>query len=472
MLKKIIFAASECLPFVKTGGLGDVVGALPKYINPTKYDIRVVLPKYIFIPKELSKDFEFISSYEINLGWRNQYVGVFKTQHDGITYYFIDNEYYFSGYQPYSEASWDVEKFAFFSKAILSIFPVIDFMPDIIHCNDWQTGMVSVFMDAFYKQDAYYSSIKTIMTVHNLMFQGKWKREDIKDITGLPEEYFTEDKLGDGEEANYLKGGIVYSNVITTVSKTYAEEIKTPFYGEGLDFLVRQKSDSLLGIINGIDYSEFDPENDKYIEHQYNIENYKEKKHKNKISLQKELGLNQDQDVFMIGIVTRLTDQKGLDLIQCIMNELCNEHLQLVVLGTGDISYENLFKHFAWKYNENVSANILYSESLAHKVYASSDAFLMPSLFEPCGLSQLISLRYGCIPIVRETGGLKDTIDQDTGFSFVNYNAQELLYITQKAINIFYNQKKQWHKIMENGMQKDFSWNSSAKEYEKIYDSL
>lgn len=479
MLKKIIFAASECVPFVKTGGLGDVVGALPKYIDKTKYDIRVVLPKYKFIPQELSSEFEFIHSYEIDLGWRQQYVGVFKAVHDEITFYFIDNEYYFSGYYPYSDMNWDVEKFAFFSKAILTILPIINFQPDIIHCNDWQTGLVSVFMDAFFKQNPFYTNIKTIMTIHNLKFQGKWKLEEIKDITGLPEVYFTEDKLKYGENGNYLKGGIVFSDIVTTVSKTYAEEIKIPFYGEGLDELIRQKGNSLLGIINGIDYDEFDPKNDRYIEFKYSLENYKTKKFKNKLALQKELGLNENPDVFMIGLVTRLTDQKGLDLIQFIMNELCNENLQFVVLGTGDVKYENFFKHYAWKYKESISANILYSEELAHKIYAASDAFLMPSMFEPCGLSQLISLRYGCVPIVRETGGLKDTVtafseydSKGTGFSFTNYDAEELLGIIRKSINMFYNKKRQWHKIMENGMESDFSWGASAIEYESVYDSL
>lgn len=479
MLKKIIFTASECVPFVKTGGLGDVVGALPKYIDKTKYDVRIILPKYKFIPQNLSSEFEFIQSFEMNLGWRNQYVGVFKTIHDNITFYFLDNEFYFSGFYPYSDMNWDVEKFAFFSKAILSILPIIDFKPDIIHCNDWQTGLVSVFLDAFFKHDKFYSKIKTIMTIHNLKFQGKWDLNTIKDITGLPEKYFTEDKLQDGENGNYLKGGIVFSDIVTTVSKTYADEIKIPFYGEGLDGLIRKKGNSLLGIINGIDYDEFDPKNDKYIECKYSLENYKVNKYKNKLALQKELGLNQDPDVFMFGLVTRLTDQKGLDLIQFIMDKLCTENLQFVVLGTGDVKYENFFKHYAWKFKETISANILYSEELAHKIYAASDSFLMPSMFEPCGLSQLISLRYGCVPIVRETGGLKDTVEPyneykliGTGFSFENYNGEELYGIIQKAINIFYNKKKQWQKIMENGMQADFSWNSSAKEYESVYESL
>lgn len=478
-MKKILFTASESLPFVKTGGLGDVVGALPKYIDKTKYDVRVVIPKYLCIPKELSSEFEFIYSTEISLGWRNQYVGVLKMVHDGVTFYFVDNEYYFAGYYPYSDTNWDVEKFAFFSKAVLEILPIIDFKPDIIHCNDWQTGLIPVFLDAFFKSNTFYSDIKTVMTIHNLKYQGKWNIPSIMDITGLGNEYFTISALKDYEDANYLKGGIVFSNIVTTVSKTYANEIKIPFYGEGLDSLMRFKSENLIGIVNGIDYDEFDPSTDRYIEYRYSVEDYKLKKFKNKISLQKSLGLNEDKNVFMIGLVSRLTDQKGLDLIQCVMNEICNENIQLVVLGTGDVKYENFFKHFAWKYKENVSANILYSEEMAHRVYAASDAFLMPSMFEPCGLSQLISLRYGCVPIIRETGGLKDTVipydettGNGTGFSFVNYNAHELLGVIKKAIDVYYFKKRQWHKIMENGMKSDFSWGASAKEYEKIYDSL
>lgn len=478
-MKKILFAVSECLPFVKTGGLADVAGALPKSIDKSKYDIRVVIPKYLCIPNELTTNFEFVGSIELELGWRKQYLGILKTIHDGITFYFIDNEYYFSGYYPYSDTNWDVEKFAFFSKAVLAILPIIDFKPDVIHCNDWQTGLIPVFLDSFFRNDKFYGNIKTIMTIHNLKFQGKWNIEAIKDITGLDNDYFTINKLKDYGDANYLKGGIVFSNIVTTVSKTYAEEIKMPFYGEGLDSLMRFKSDDLVGIVNGIDYDEFNPEKDRCIEVNFSIEDYKLKKYKNKLGLQKSLSLNEDKNVFLVGIVSRLTDQKGLDLIQCVMNEICNENLQLVVLGTGDVKYENFFKHFAWKYKENVSANILYSEEMAHKIYAASDAFLMPSMFEPCGLSQLISFRYGSVPIVRETGGLKDTVEsynefnlKGTGFTFRNYNAHELLETLKRAMDVFYNNKRRWHKIMEKGMNSDFSWRASAKEYEKIYDSL
>ncbi len=478
-MKKIIFTASECAPFIKTGGLGDVAGALPKYIDRKKYDIRVVIPKYLSISPELSKEFEFVNSFEMELGWRKKYVGVLKTVYDDITFYFIDNEEYFAGEYPYCEMNWDIEKFAFFSRAVLEIFPYIKFFPDIIHCNDWQTSMIPVFWDAFFKKRKYFKSIKTILTIHNLKFQGEWDLNSMQDITGLPDEYFTKNGLDQNGGGNYLKAGILYSDIVTTVSNTYASEIKTPFYGEGLNDVIIKIQEKLYGIINGLDFYEFDPGNDKYIYYKYNPQDYKLKKYKNKISLQKQLGLKEDKNIFMIGLVSRLTDQKGLDLIQCVIDEICNDDVQFVILGTGELKYEDFFKHYAWKYKEYISANIMYSEEMARKIYSASDAFLMPSLFEPCGLSQLISLRYGCVPIVRETGGLKDTVEAynqyegtGTGFSFSNYNAHEMLEEINKAKNIFYNKKRQWNKIIDNGMSMDYSWDSSAAKYEKLYDSL
>ncbi|MDD6615649.1 MAG: glycogen/starch synthase, partial [Lachnospiraceae bacterium] len=291
--------------------------------------------------------------------------------------------------------------------------------------------------------------------------------------------YFTPDKLEAYGDANYLKGGIVYADAVTTVSETYAEEIKTPFYGERLDGLMRARSNCLRGIVNGIDYNEYNPETDPLIEQNYNAKNFRKEKIKNKRALQRELGLNQNDSTFLIGIVSRLTDQKGFDLIDYMMDEMCQQDLQIVVLGTGEEKYENMFRHFAWKYQGKVSANIFYSEALSHKVYASCDAFLMPSLFEPCGLSQLMSLRYGTVPIVRETGGLKDTVipyneyeSTGTGFSFANYNAHEMFNTVKYAMSVYYNKKREWNKLIDRGMAADFSWNSSAKKYEQLYRDL
>lgn len=317
------------------------------------------------------------------------------------------------------------------------------------------------------------------MTIHNLKFQGIWDAKTVKDLAGLADYYFTPDKLLHYKDANFLKGGIVYADYVTTVSNTYAEEIKTPFYGETLDGLMRARSNCLFGIVNGIDYDAYNPETDTYIAQNYNIKNFRKEKIKNKRALQQQLGLEQDDRKFMIGLVSRLTSQKGLDLIQCVMDELCSDGVQFIVLGTGEEQYENMFRHYDWKYNNSVSANIYYSEELSHKIYASCDAFLMPSLFEPCGLSQLMSLRYGTVPIVRETGGLKDTVEpyneyesKGTGFSFANYNAHEMLNTIRYAEHVYYNKKREWNKIIDRGMEADFSWNSSAKQYEELYSRL
>lgn len=412
----------------------------------------------------------------MDLNWRSQYVGVLQIEYDGILFYFIDNEYYLAGPKPYGNIFEDIEKFAFFSKAALSALPVIGFQPDIIHCHDWQTGLVPVYLKDRFHDGEFYRNIKSVITIHNLKFQGVWDIKTVQDVTGLPKYYFTPDKLEAYGDANYLKGGIVYADAITTVSETYAEEIKQPFYGEHLDGLMRARANSLRGIVNGIDYNEYNPETDTYIAQQYNARNFRKEKVKNKVALQQELGLEVDPGKMMIGMVSRLTDQKGFDLIAYVMDELCQDNVQLVILGTGEERYENMFRHYDWKYNGKVSAQIYYSEPMSHKVYASSDAFLMPSLFEPCGLSQLMSLRYGTVPIVRETGGLKDTVEpynefgnSGTGFSFTNYNAHEMLSIIRYAENIYYNKKREWNKMIDRGMAKDFSWNNSAKKYEELY---
>ncbi len=475
-MKNILFVASESSPFVKTGGLADVVGSLPKCFNKQEFDVRVILPKYMCISEEWKQKMNYVTHFYMNLAWRSQYVGILEMQYDGIQYYFIDNEYYFSGSKPYGNIYQDIEKFAFFSKAALSALPSIGFRPDIIHCHDWQTGLIPVMLNDKFQEGNFYQGIKSVITIHNLKFQGVWDVKTVRDITGLPAYYFTPDKLEAYGDANYLKGGIVYADAITTVSETYAEEIKMPFYGERLDGLMRARSNSLRGIVNGIDYDVFNPDTDPMIEYHYDARTFRKEKIKNKRALQRELGLEQNDSTFMVGIVSRLTDQKGFDLIAHMMDEMCQNDLQIVVLGTGEEKYENMFRHFAWKYQGKVSANIFYSEALSHKIYASCDAFLMPSLFEPCGLSQLISLRYGTVPIVRETGGLKDTVqpyneyeNTGTGFSFANYNAHEMYYTLKYAMQIYYDKKREWNKIIDRGMAMDFSWNSSAKKYEEMY---
>lgn len=474
---KVLIAASEAVPFIKTGGLADVVGSLPKNINQKYYDVRVILPKYQCMKQEFQEKLVYKSHFYMELGWRNQYVGIFEAIVDGIRFYFIDNEYYFSGPTPYtSDGRWDVERFIFFSRAVLSALPVIEFQPDIIHCNDWQTGLIPVYLKDRFHEGDFYHNIKSIMTIHNLKFQGVWDIKSLVDFSGLPMYYFTPDKLEAYQDGNCLKGGMVYADAITTVSNTYAEEIKTPFFGEGMDGLLRARADSLRGIVNGIDYDEYNPKTDQFLVKNYDSKNFRKEKIKNKRELQSRFHLTRDDKTMLIGIVSRLTSQKGLDLIEYIMDELCQDSIQLIVLGTGEERYENMFRHFEWKYHDKVSAQIYYSEEVSHLVYAGCDAFLMPSLFEPCGLSQLMSLRYGTVPIVRETGGLKDTVipydeynHTGTGFGFSNYNAHEMLSTIRYAQSIYYDKKRDWNKIIDRGMAEDFSWAKSANQYAEMY---
>ena len=342
-MKKILFVASEAVPFMKTGGLADVTGSLPKYFDKKNYDVRVILPKYVCMDERWKGQLHFLCHFYVNLSWRKQYVGIFETMYDGITYYLVDNEFYFAGNAPYNNIYEDVEKFAFFSKAVLEALPYLDFCPDIIHCHDWQTGLLPVFLRTLYGDEEYYTGIKTVFSIHNLKFQGRWKLPAVMDITGLPEQIFTSDKLESYGEANYLKGGVVYADAVTTVSPTYAYEITTPEGGEGLEGLMYACRDKLSGILNGLDYTEYDPKRDVYLSNHYNEVNYKEGKALNKARLQKEVSLPVDRDVFLIGMVSRMTDQKGFDLITYILDELLStERVQLVVAGTGEARYQDM----------------------------------------------------------------------------------------------------------------------------------
>lgn len=479
-MKKILFVASEGVPFIKTGGLADVVGSLPKYIDKKYFDVRVFIPKYACMKQEFKDELKHVTHFYMDYNWQNMYVGIQEAVKDGVHYYFIDNESYFNGSKVYNDSPiYEIERYGYFCKAVLSSLPLIDFRPDLIHCHDWQTGLIPVYLKERFQGSDFYRGIKSVITIHNLKFQGKWDVKSVRSITGLPDYYFTPDKLEAYKDANLLKGGIVFADAVTTVSDTYAEEIKTPFYGEGLDGLLRARSRDLRGIVNGIDYEEFNPATDKHIVKNYDAVNFRKEKVKNKHALQEELGLQTDDRKMMIGLVSRLTDQKGLDLVAYIMDELCRDDIQLVVLGTGEERYENMFRHFDWKYGDKVSANIFYSDALSHKIYAACDAFLMPSLFEPCGLSQLIALRYGTLPIVRETGGLKDTVQPfneyegtGTGFSFSNYNAHEMLAAIRYAEQVYYDKKREWNKIVDHAMETDFSWKVSASKYQEMYDWL
>ena len=477
-MKNILFVASECVPFIKTGGLADVVGTLPKMFNKNEFDCRVIIPNYRCIPDKFRNAFKYVTHFYMDMGERfsSVHVGIMEYQYDGITFYFVDNLFYFGGDKPYADTRYDIEKFIYFSKAVMAILPVIGFKPDIIHCHDWQAGLVPVYLHTLYKDNPFFRGTKTIFTIHNLRFQGIWDIKTIRSLSGLPDYVFTPDKLEYKKDANMLKGGLVYADLITTVSGTYAGEIQTPYYGEGLDGLLRARNQSLCGIINGIDYDAYNPETDSAISKTYSIKNVKKGKAANKKALQSELGLPQDENKFMIAIISRLTDQKGLDLVRYALNRICDQHTQFVVIGTGDPQYENLFRDYAWRMPDRVSANILFNESFAHRLYAGADAVLVPSQFEPCGLTQLIGLRYGTVPIVRETGGLKDTVipyneydGTGIGFSFANYNGEELLSVINYAKHIYFDCRKEWDQMVLRGMKTDYSWVNSARKYEELY---
>ena len=474
-MKKILFAASEGNPFIKTGGLADVVGALPKYLDGKKFDVRVILPKYLCIPEKDKQKMSHVTEFYADMPRGREYIGIDKVKAEGVTYYFIDNEHYFAGDNPYNQIFEDVNKFAFFSRAVLASLPAIKFCPDIIHCHDWQTALIPVFLKEFYRNDSFFKKTKTVMTIHNQKFQGRWRIDDIENCRDLPAECRYK-AMEAYKETNFLKAGILYADRVTTVSETYAEEIKFTEGGEGLEGVMQEVSGKLSGIVNGIDYEEYNSMKDPMLAVPFGLRNIAQKK-KNKAMLQKELGLKQDSSVMLIGMVSRLTEQKGFDLVNYVMEEmLTTMNVQVAVLGTGEDRFQNSFRYFQDKYPGQLSATIGYSEERAHKIYGGADVFLMPSQFEPCGLSQLISMRYGTVPIVRETGGLKDTVEAyneiwqtGTGFSFANYNAKEMLKIIRYAYDVFQNHPKEWKMMMKRCMKADNSWQKSAGKYEKLY---
>ena len=479
--KKVLFVGSECYPFVKTGGLGDVMYALPKALNKVGCDARVILPKYRCIPWEYQEKMEYIHNFYMDLrrDGKNYYVGVFKYEMDGVTYYFIDNEELFSEGNPYTSIPNDIVKFTYFCKAALAVLPIVDFIPDIIHCHDWQASLVPIYLRTLFSNTETCRRAQTIMTIHNLKFQGVCNLETLRFWSGLPDDVFTDGVLKDGIDANMLKGGLTYANKISTVSNTYAGEIKTATYGEHLDQHIGYHHMKLCGIVNGIDYDMYNPTTDSYIYENYSIKDVIEKKKKNKRALQEELGLEQDTGKFVVGIISRLTDQKGLDLINFIMNALVDPYTQVAVLGTGDPRYEESFRYYENHFKGRVCSNIMYSEERAHKIYAGADALLVPSQFEPCGLTQLIAMHYGTVPIVRETGGLKDTVqayneyeETGNGFSFYEYNANQLLNIVNYAKTVYFTRRESWDAMVKRDMEQDVSWARSATQYKALYDSM
>lgn len=474
---KILFVVSECQPFCATGGLADVAGGLPKYIaKNSDMDVRVMLPMYSDIPQDYRKDFKFIGNKNIPLAWRSIYCGVFSYQLDGITYYFLDNEYYFKrggGIYSYYD---DGERFAFTSRAVLEVLSLINFVPNLIHCNDWQFALVPIYLKTHYSNNNLYNKIKTVFTCHNTEYQGKFDIKTIGDLFGIDIKYRT--MLEYNKDLNLVKGAVVCCDKFTTVSPSYAKEIMGYEHSNGLDSILRNNAYKIVGILNGVDYEFYNPKTDKAIYKNYDVKNYEAKK-ENKLALQKEYGLNIDENAPMISIVTRMARHKGLDLIKNSFEGLLNQHqnLQVIVAGRGDYEYEEYFKYLERRFNGRVKAFLGYSNKMARKAYSASDIFVMPSKSEPCGISQMIASRYGAIPIVRETGGLKDSIRDfgcaggGNGYTFANYNTNDFVYSINRALKD-YQDKISWQEKIKTCMNIDFSWNVSAKEYIKLYNEI
>lgn len=471
---KVLFATSEAGPFMRTGGLGDVSQALPQALTKEKQDVRVIMPLYDGIKDIYRQTMQFLGSKVVTLGWRQQYAGVFFYEYEGVKYYFVDNEYYFKRFGIYGHYD-DGERFAFFSRAVLDILPLIDFAPDIIHCNDWQTGLIPVYLDAFYRGDDRYANIRTVMTIHNIEFQGSMDRSCISDVFGIPASHAS--KVEYNNAANMLKAGIEASHAVTTVSRTYAEEILNPYFAYGLEDILSKRSYKIRGILNGIDTDMYNPSKDEALVAKYTLKTVS-KKAADKKMLQELVNLPVAGDKPLIGMVTRLTNQKGLDLVMEVLEEILSMDLQMVVLGTGDWKYETALNEMSRRYSNKLAVIINFSKDIASKIYAGSDMFLMPSKFEPCGLSQMIAMRYGSVPIVRETGGLKDTVPAfnptdltGRGFTFKTYNAYDMLDAVRRAVGTYYN-KAEWSAVVSNDMKGDYSWKSSAKEYIKLYNEI
>ncbi|MBQ8919878.1 MAG: glycogen synthase GlgA [Acidaminococcaceae bacterium] len=475
---KVLFVASEAAPFIKTGGLADVMGALPKALQALGVEPALVIPLYAGIGEAYRNEMETVYTGSLDLSWRDQYLGVKKLVQDGIPVYFIDNEYYFGRDKLYGFDD-DAERFAYFAKAVLAMLHYIDFKPDVIHSNDWHTGMLGAYLKEDFMQDPFYQGLKNIYTIHNLKYQGVFGRQIVEDVLGLPLRLLYNGNIENAGNVNFMKAGMCYADFITTVSPTYAEEITYPYFGEGLEDYVALCAGKISGILNGLDEQEYNPETDMNLPVCFNKTNVFVKKPMAKEALQRELGLTVNREIPVLAMITRLVEAKGLDLVTYIMNELMEEQVQLVVVGTGDEEYADALRELAWRHPGSVSVNILFNEGLARRVYAGADLFLMPSRYEACGLSQMIAMRYGTIPVVRETGGLKDSVkDFDkynatdgNGLRFANFNAHELLFTIKRGLSYFA-EKPFWEKLVINAMESDNSWNRSARAYADLYDKV
>ncbi len=468
---KILYASSEALPFIASGGLADVAGSLPVALNAAGNDCRVVMPLYSTIKKDLRDSLKFICEFSVPVSWRNQYCGIYEGQANGVTYYLIDNEYYFKRNTIYGHYD-DAERFTFFSRAILEMLAHIDFKPDVMNCNDWQTALVPVFYNIYYKHLDEYKGIKTVFTIHNIQYQGQYGMDVCGDILGLPD-YLKSIVEYDGC-VNFMKGAFECADKITTVSPTYAEEILHPYFSHGLDPVLSGMQYKLTGFLNGIDQDVYNPETDPAIPAHFNVDN-KAGKAICKRELLKEMGLPDGKEP-VIGIVTRLVSHKGLDLVKCVFEEMVHLGYKFTILGSGEKIYEDFFREMAFRYPDRVAVTIGFIPDLAHRIYAGADIFLMPSQSEPCGLAQMVSLRYGTIPIVRETGGLKDSIKDcggkgGNGFTFKTYNAHDMLDATVRA-RAYYDQRMKWGKLVSHALREDFSWDKSAQLYIGLYKEI
>ena len=479
--RSVAFIGSECYPFVKTGGLGDVMSALPKSLAKLNCDVKVIIPRYKCIPQKFQEKMEYKGSFSMDLcaDGKQYYVGIMEYQEDGVVYDFIDNDEFFSWGNPYTNLIDDIPKFCYFGKAALAALNYLDWTPDVVHCHDWQAALVPLYLRTCFK-DSNVGRASCVLTIHNLRFQGIYDRKTIQYWSGLPDYVFNKDCLiQNWLDANMLKGGITYSNVVTTVSNTYAGEIQTEEYGEGLEEHLRYHHNKLVGIVNGIDTDIWNPATDKLLAAPYNSQNVIENKKANKKALQESLGLEVDDHKIVIGLISRLTNQKGLDLVNNVIPHIMDEHTQVVVLGTGDAEYEDAFRYYENAYKGNFCAYIAYNENVAHNIYAGCDALLVPSRFEPCGLTQLISMRYGSIPIVRETGGLKDTVqpynlfdNTGNGFTFDRYESGLLYDAINRAKTLYFESRPYWDDMVVRNMNKDVSWEQSAKHYKDMYVGL
>ncbi|MBR3975549.1 MAG: glycogen synthase GlgA [Clostridia bacterium] len=470
---KVLYAVSEAKPFIASGGLGDVGGSLPIALRKRLIGCRVVMPLYDKIPQEFKDNMKFITHITVPVAWRRQYCGIFEAKYNGVIYYFLDNQYYFKRDALYGYYD-DAERFAFFSRAVLEIIPYIDFKPDVINCNDWQTALVPVYYSAYYANSPGFENIKTVFTIHNIQYQGKYGTEILQDVVGLGDAHAS--LLEYDDCVNFMKGAIECANSVTTVSPTYAQEILDPYYSHGLDPILKARSWKLKGILNGIDMVANDPETDKALPAHFSVE-HPENKAICKAELQKEMGLPVREDVPVIGMVSRLVSHKGFDLVKCVLEELlATEDVQVVVLGSGDWQYESFFLEMASTYPEKMAVKIGFIPALASRIYGGADIFLMPSQSEPCGLAQMFSLRYGTIPIVRATGGLRDSVtdsgdNEGNGFVFEDYNAHDMLHTIRRAVHGFAD-KEGWQILRKRAMECDYSWGRSANEYIKLYKAL